>query len=60
MKLTNDYDAFKLGLKLAITAPSEKDMVKTMKLVYALQNNLSKHQINSAQKEVEKELANEI
>ena len=59
MKLTNDYDAFKLGLKLAITAPTEKNMVKTMKLVHALQNSLSKDQINSAQKEVEKELANE-
>ena len=59
MELTNDFDALKLGLKLAITAPTEKDMIKTMELVFALQNNLSKNQIDLAQKEVEKELANE-
>ena len=59
MQISNDFEALKLGLKLAITAPSETDMNKTMKLVFALQNNLSKEEIDLAKKEIEKELENE-
>ena len=50
MQISNDFEALKLGLKLAITAPSETDMKKTMKLVFALQNNLSKAEIDLAKK----------
>tara|TARA_Y100001937_G_scaffold23023_1_gene32940 strand:- start:55 stop:258 length:204 start_codon:yes stop_codon:yes gene_type:complete len=59
MQISNDFEALKLGLKLAITAPSETEMKKTMKLVFALQNNLSKEEIDLAKKEIEKELENE-
>ena len=59
MQLSNDFEAFKLGLKLAITAPNEKDMIKTMNLVFGLQSNLSKDQIDVAKKEIESELENE-
>ena len=59
MQISNDFEALKLGLKLAITAPSETDMKKTMKLVFALQNNLTKEEIDLAKKEIETELENE-
>ena len=59
MQISNDFEALKLGLKLAITAPSETEMKKTMKLVFALQNNLSKEEIDLAKKEIESELENE-
>ena len=52
----NNYEAYKLGLELAITAPTDKQSEEAIALSVSLEKSLSEIEIARAKKEVQKKL----
>lgn len=50
----NVYEAYKLGLELAITAPTDEKSEKAKKLAASLEKSLTEIEIARAKKEVQK------
>lgn len=48
----NNYEAYKLGLELSITAPTEEKSKEAIKLTASLEKSLSELEIARAKKEV--------
>ena len=50
----NVYEAYKLGLELALTAPTDEKAEKAIKLAASLEKSLTEIEVARAKKEVEK------
>jgi len=57
--IESNFDAFVMGLYLAVTAPSNKKSNQALELVEKLQSTLSKSEINKAKRIVEELLFKE-
>jgi len=57
-KPTNDIEALTLALRLALTAPTEEQSQKAVKLANELSSSLTKEQVNAVKTKLEEEMAN--
>ena len=58
-QLKNSFDAYKLALKLCITAPDEIRYNQALKIAEKLEQQVSKTGIEQARREIEEELSND-
>ena len=57
--LTNDIEALTLALRLALTAPTDEQSQKAVKLANQLSSSLTKEQVDEVKAELEVKMADE-
>tara|TARA_B100000768_G_scaffold181028_1_gene202604 strand:+ start:252 stop:434 length:183 start_codon:yes stop_codon:yes gene_type:complete len=58
-KPTNDIEALTLALRLAVSAPTDEQSQKALKLANQLSSSLTKEQVDAVKAELEVEMADE-
>jgi len=59
VKPQNDIEALTLALRLAVSAPTDEQSQKALKLANQLSSSLTKEQVDAVKAELEVEMAND-